>query len=445
MGHIFISYSHKDTAYVEKLEKKLIAQGFDVWVDHRIDYGSRWSKEIEHAIDTCDAYIVVMSDDAKESQWVQREVIHAEKRRKPFFPLLLKGEAWFSLGNIQFVDVRGNKIPPKDFYEDIARVLHPEPIPPVPHPSWLIFFKKNRIIVLGVFAIVALVLWVSIPLPPFSPRPTQTPYFPTATHASPVITLTKPLQVLTPAPILPPSNAQLGDTWTRTTDGMVMSYIPAGEFQMGSEDGDDDEKPVHTVYLDAFWMDQTEVTNAMYAECVFNGRCEEPSDRTYLHNPDYGNHPVVYVNWDDAKNYCERVGGRLPTEAEWEKAARGGLSQSTYPWGEGISCEKTNYSGLDGCVDGQTTVVGSYKNGKNLYDLYDMAGNVFEWTADWYDVAYYSISPSYNPLGSVIEGRRVLRGGSWTSASNDLKVSQRFDLESTYSNYTVGFRCSRSP
>ena len=123
MGHIFISYSHKDTDYVEKLEKKLIDEGFNVWVDHRIDYGSRWTKEIEKAIDTCDAYIVVMSETAKESQWVQREVIHAEDRQKPFFPLLLKGERWFSLANIQFVDVRSGKLPPKGYYDNLAKFV----------------------------------------------------------------------------------------------------------------------------------------------------------------------------------------------------------------------------------------------------------------------------------------------------------------------------------
>jgi len=123
MGHIFISYSHKDKKYVEKLEKKLIDEGFDVWIDHRIDYGSRWTKEIEKAIDTCAAYIVVMSKNSSESQWVERERIHAEKCRKPFFPLLLSGEGWFSLNDIQFFDVTGGKLPPKSYYDDIARFV----------------------------------------------------------------------------------------------------------------------------------------------------------------------------------------------------------------------------------------------------------------------------------------------------------------------------------
>ena len=122
MGHIFISYSHKDSNYVEQLEKKLIEEGFSVWVDHRIDYGSQWPKTIERAVDTCDAYIVVMSEDSANSIWVQREAIQAEKRKKPFFPLLLKGEVWFSLGNIQYVDVTGGVLPPETFYENLEKV-----------------------------------------------------------------------------------------------------------------------------------------------------------------------------------------------------------------------------------------------------------------------------------------------------------------------------------
>ena len=123
MGHIFISYSHKDSKYVEQLEKKLIEEGFNVWIDHRIDYGSKWPKEIEKAVDTCDAYIVVMSEDASSSMWVEREVIQAEKRNKPFFPLLLKGEVWFSLGNIQYVDVTGGVLPPDEFYRNLEKVI----------------------------------------------------------------------------------------------------------------------------------------------------------------------------------------------------------------------------------------------------------------------------------------------------------------------------------
>lgn len=123
MSHIFISYSHEDRKYVEKLEQKLIEEGFNVWIDHHIDYGSQWTEAIENAIDTCGAYIVVMSEHAKQSPWVRRERIHAEKREKPFFPLLLKGEAWFSLGDIQYVDVTGGILPDEKLYQRLEKVI----------------------------------------------------------------------------------------------------------------------------------------------------------------------------------------------------------------------------------------------------------------------------------------------------------------------------------
>ena len=140
MSHIFISYSHNDRKYVEKLEQKLLEEGFNVWIDHRFEYGSRWSEAIETAIDPCDGYIVVMSEDAKKSPWVQREVIHAEKRQKPFFPLLLEGEAWFSLGDIQFVDVRDGSLPTENIFKRLStvtprkKIIEPPATQPVPVP-----------------------------------------------------------------------------------------------------------------------------------------------------------------------------------------------------------------------------------------------------------------------------------------------------------------------
>ena len=449
MGHIFISYSHKDTTYVEKLEKKLVDEGFDVWVDHRIDYGSRWSKEIEKAIDTCDAYIVVMSKNSAESQWVERERIHAEKRRKPFFPLLLDGEGWFALGNIQFVDVKGGKLPPKDYYEDIARFVTRKAgaaavgtgVKEVA-PIW----QKPKLWIAAAIAMGLLVMVGFAIKNALDKRNTGlggTPMYATATpiDRDPVDPTDIPAtDTPTPTqdPNKPPANAQLGDTWTRTTDGMVMSYIPAGEFQMGSEDGDDDEKPVHTVYLDGFWIDQTEVTNAMYAACVETGRCEEPSDRTYLDNSAYANHPVMYVDWEGASNYCEKVGARLPTEAEWEKAARG-TDGRTYPWGDGIDCSKASYYD---CVS-STTTVGNYKRGVSPYGLYDMVGNAWEWTSTLWKSYPYDATDGREDLGA--SGLRVLRGGSWNTGyidTNALRSAYRHWNDPSTESSLNGFRCA---
>jgi formylglycine-generating enzyme required for sulfatase activity len=201
--------------------------------------------------------------------------------------------------------------------------------------------------------------------------------------------------------------------------GMVL--IPAGEFLMGDafNEGDSDERPQHRVYLDAFFIDQYEVTNAQYkAFCDATGRSYPPDPEIwgdyfttgyFLNRPDY---PVVDVTWFDAQAYAEWAGKRLPTEAEWEKAARGGLEGKRYPWGDASSHDDANYGEKGGRDQWTyTSPVGSFP--PNGYGLYDMAGNVWEWCADGYDENYYSRSPNQNPTGSATETNRVSRGGSW--------------------------------
>ena len=186
--------------------------------------------------------------------------------------------------------------------------------------------------------------------------------------STPTLTLT-PTKTPVPTATFTPTPG-IGSTWARPADGMLMMFVPAGEFTMGSENGSTDESPIHTVTLDAYWIDQTEVTNQMYALCAQAGTCQPPEGtRSYTHssyygNPEYDNFPVIYVDWDMAKTYCEWAGARLPTEAEWEKAARG-TDGRTYPWGEGLDCNKANYFG---CV-GDTIAVGSYDDGKSPYGL----------------------------------------------------------------------------
>jgi len=235
-------------------------------------------------------------------------------------------------------------------------------------------------------------------------------------------------------------------TLTREKDGMVMIYVPAGTFQMGSELGDDDEKPVHEVFLDAFWIDQTEVTNTMYALCVKSGSCLGPSNTRNFRNNLLVNHPVVYVTWSHASNYCTWVGGRLPTEAEWEKAARG-TDGRTYPWGNEIpNCSLSSYRG---CAT-TTKPVASHPSGSSPYGALDMAGNVWEWVFDWYLADYYFFSPPTNPSGPSYGQNKVLRGGSW--ADDDINVFN--SIRSSFrcgrcapgsgSYHDVGFRCARS-
>ncbi len=236
----------------------------------------------------------------------------------------------------------------------------------------------------------------------------------------------------------------IGSTMT-TAGGMVMIYIPGGTFQMGSNDGSSDEEPVHSVTLSPYWIDRTEVTNGMYARCVRAGKCSPPDDYgsytrfSYYGNSTYYDYPVIYVSWHDAKAYCEWAGKQLPTEAQWEFAARG-ENEHTYPWGDtSPSCSKANYSG---CA-GDTVEVGSYQSGKSPFGVYHMAGNVWEWVYDWY--GNYSSSSQTDPTGPSSGDYRVLRGGSWLVDENLIRSSLRlrYSPDRSYINY--GFRCSLTP
>jgi formylglycine-generating enzyme required for sulfatase activity len=228
--------------------------------------------------------------------------------------------------------------------------------------------------------------------------------------------------------------------------------IPAGEFQMGSESNNDNDKnaiPVHKVYLDTYQIGKYEVTNKQYNQCRRANIC------TGSILPDKLDHPVANVSWYDAKTYCEWVGGRLPTEAEWEKAASWDdqrKAKRIFPWGESIDCTHANYmhggnpasAGDDFCV-GDTTPVGSYESGKSPYGLYDMAGTVWEWVNDWYSATYYQNSPSSNPPGPETGEFRVLRGGPWNGDPSFARSTDRFRISPALANNSWGFRCARSP
>ncbi len=194
-------------------------------------------------------------------------------------------------------------------------------------------------------------------------------------------------------------------TQAASKDGMLLIPVPAGEFLMGAKASDSlaetDEKPQHRVYLDLFWIDRTEVTNAMYALCVQAKVCTPPHEfssvtrSSYYGNAAYANYPVIKVDWGQADAYCRWAGRRLPSEAQWEKAARGPDGR-TYPWGEGITPQRANYNRE---TSGDTAPVGSYPAGAGPYGALDQAGNVWEWTADWYDATYYSKPTGNNPAG----------------------------------------------
>ncbi|MBT7191914.1 MAG: SUMF1/EgtB/PvdO family nonheme iron enzyme [Anaerolineae bacterium] len=306
--------------------------------------------------------------------------------------------------------------------------------------------KTLGTIAAGVVVVGLLIAWFSgnIPLPTADPPdPTQTilPELSETPENTALPTLTQtPAFTETPA-ATPTPELGIGSSWVRPADEMTMLYVPAGEFEMGSNDGEKDEKPVHTVFMDTYWIDQTEVTSAMYTKCWQEKVCNIPTNDQYFRSYEYRNHPVVYITWEDANTYCEWTGSRLPTEAEWEKAAQGN-SNGTYPWGSVINKTYANYHGNEG----NTQPVGVYSRSQNVYGLDDMAGNVWEFTADWYSSDYYSNSPSKNPTGPAQGGegdRRVARGGSWGSTAEDLRVYNRHSFDPTSTGNAVGFRCAR--
>lgn len=290
------------------------------------------------------------------------------------------------------------------------------------------------------------------------PSPTSTPTFEPATTQIQTAALPPiPLETSTP---------KLGK------DGMPLILIPAGEFTMGSYDGDADEGPVHKVFLDDFLIDQTEVTNSMYLKFLNNivseisvesqlvkykgnpilsllcNDCTNWTDRIIWNESafslieGYEGHPVVLVTWYGADAYCTWAGRKLPTEAQWEKAARG-TDQFIYPWGNNpIECSLANYND---CA-GSTTRVGSYIKGASPYGVLDMAGNVWEWVGDWHSYNYYAASPEANPLGPETGQYRVRRGGAWGGSGEVARSSNRGD-DKTPEDFSdnMGFRCASVP
>ena len=246
-----------------------------------------------------------------------------------------------------------------------------------------------------------------------------------------------------------------------------MELIPAGEFKMGGSDEEAfrDELPVHDVYLDAFYIDKYPVTNAQFKEFVdANPQWEKPRGFTYFHSfkfydgyylhhwdkdnyPEERNdHPVVHISWYAAMAYARWIGKRLPTEAEWEKAARGGLPDQKYPWGDVIDGGKANYEKRRQ----QTTPVGRYP--ANGYGLFDIVGNVWEWCLDEWDKSFYAFSSKDNPIcGGNIErivqnytnskSHHVIRGGSWYNSVENVRTAKRSGVLPTYANSNIGFRC----
>ncbi|MEM7127337.1 MAG: SUMF1/EgtB/PvdO family nonheme iron enzyme [Chloroflexota bacterium] len=231
---------------------------------------------------------------------------------------------------------------------------------------------------------------------------------------------------------MPPRSPMIGPEWFDPRYEITFVYVPAGEFIMGSDEQKFDESPSHLVDVDSFWIMRTEVTNAQYKRCVDGGGCSASYDERWQ-NPSRQGHPVTYVSFQQASEYAQWVGGRLPTEAEWEKAARG-TDGRPYPWGvEPPTAEHLNYNRH---VD-DTQPVGTYAEYGGPYGTVDMAGNVLEWVADWYDKDTYTAQRRTNPTGPADGDFHLLRGGSWLSTADFVRTTTRMreppygDIEET--------------
>lgn len=241
---------------------------------------------------------------------------------------------------------------------------------------------------------------------------------------------------------------------SRGVDGAPMILIPAGPFTMGSHDGFPNERPEHNVTLDAYYIDQYEVTLSLYRKFLEEGKHESPSTWDDEAARTVGDRPAIGIKWESAATYCRWAGKRLPTEAEWEKAARG-TDGRRYPWGDMQPfVDIANYNrgmwvseaitlvAVTSGLEGMSVRHGLKEGGKSPFGIFHMAGNAAEWVADWYERDYYQKSSVKNPPGPATGEKRVLRGGSWADLPSALRVTARVSAEPDFEDRTVGFRCA---
>lgn len=504
--HIFISYAHEDNHFVLKLARDLRQQGLPVWLDQWETLpDTDWDRALERAIRASRSFLIVLSPAAVNSWVVRDQFVVAFETGKTIVPVLyqpcqlpavLQGLAYIDFSGHNYRAAlrqllahyfpeqtvrfdyqskaawggltwswRRNLLPmllgtAGTNYKAFSRqvLTHYFPHQMVRHQvaagamaledagRWPWLDKFLDLLWPGWLGPLILLVLLVMTTASFWPGDDVSLAPPDAVATLPIV---KP----TPTPELLPTPVE---TKVRINDGKVMVYVPAGEFLMGSDvsdlQADEDEKPLHPVYLDAFWIDKTEITNSQYQLCVKAGACAPPQNLGKQFSQD--NLPVVGVNWSQAVAYCRWSGGRLPTEAEWEKAARG-TDGRIYPWGNKFDGSRLNFCDANCIADwrdrraddgyGYTAPVGSYPAGASPYGALDMSGNVWEWTADWYDPDFYKQSAYKNPTGPLSGQQRVVRGGSWYYYGANLRVPNRHRDSPTYRYDNIGFRCVVAP
>ncbi|HBY06435.1 MAG TPA: hypothetical protein DEH22_01080 [Chloroflexi bacterium] len=497
MPDIFFSYSRRDSEFVDRLSSDLESRGIDVWIDRGDIYAgdSTWPQQIVEAIKTCSIFFIVLSPDSFGSVNVNRELNLAQDNHKTIIPIFHRSakipdsmayqlaglqQLDFSTGNYDnnfqkllnslsrlgfTINEPGEATTSKVASRPISPVSKQaqSPLQKVPIWGWaigglvllLILFFGFKGLLGGTKPEVTPTIPVALVDATKTEVPTTAADTPTKTEQPQTATL-EPTEAATATEVLP-TETLIPDTPTATeipsptpyptltTDnlGVDMVLVPAGEFIMGNNSAEDNAFPAHSVKTGAYYIDKYEVTNSSYEKCVKDGACEPPRSTssktrsTYYGNSDYAFYPVIWVNWEDAVAYCEWRGARLPTEAEWEKAARSDDGR-TYPWGEDAAteCVRANFWNVNGC--GDTRAIGT-TIGVSPYGAYEMAGNVWEWVQD--DYILYPGGRANSISRSEI-GNKVLRGGSWLKSDDFIKTTYRFSAPPKKDAYDVGFRCA---
>jgi len=514
---VFISHSSKDKLVADAICAGLEAKGIRCWIAPRdILPGDEWTKSIVNAISTCKVFLLVFTENSNNSSQALKEVDLAVNHGKTLIPFRLEniqptGSMEYYLGGLHWLDALSQ--PVEKHIEQLAKFVKnivefsnsvkeeelPGNLKPIEEPKGeltegllekkiseeqksttskpepldeeqlsktliepsiqtrrnrkpagivntknLFSFKGKispshlKIIVSSLGGLAILVLIIGMSSRWFKPKEAST----------------------VTASVIPNTIT----TQVSNIDGMTMVYVSAGEFTMGSPEGVgwEREYPEHQVYLDAYWIDLTEVSNRMFSEFVRDTGYKTDAEKdgnsfiyqngtgAYISGADWEHpkgpgstvlgledHPVVNVSWNDAVAYCKWAGRELPTEAQWEKAARGS-EDYTYPWGNNSPTSKlANYNSYIG----DSSKLGSYPGGASPYGALDMAGNVYEWVADWYGEAY-SAGYQINPTGPSNGFEHVLRGGSWYNSKNDIRTAFRSLSSSTSASNTDGFRCA---
>ncbi|MEO8357064.1 MAG: SUMF1/EgtB/PvdO family nonheme iron enzyme, partial [Chloroflexota bacterium] len=459
----FISYSRAHSAFVVRLAKDLKTAGFDVWLDQLdIPKGARWDDDIEAAVERSTTFMIVLAPESMESQNVKDELSYAIDAGKYILPVVIKPcKIPLRLRRFQYVNFTDK--PYKDSLADIKHLLSHmqqiakaveekthteqatlpfgEPIIPLvepasaPEPEPLETAdrftprtgtgKRFPLIMLGVLGLAAVAA-----LAVFALGRNNSAAPPQATSS---LSLTPSLPTLTATQTPTPLPRQYTDD-----HGVTLRLVSAGEFVMGDDSGVGDEAPVHKLYLDNFYVDKYEVTNELYRACVDAGACLPPKKDGsltrvgYYSKPEFEKYPVVYVDWDMARKYCTWRGARLPTEAEWEKAARGPDGR-IYPWGNSIDCNEANYSG---CQDDTASVI-SFEDGLSPYEVFNLAGNVYEWVSSLF--MDYPYDSTHEDL--MAPGERIIRGGSVSDSNNEARSAFRQKVDPQTFRDDIGFRC----